>query len=174
MTRLTRKDSSLLLAIFILIIILIGMAGCGPAYHLRRAEHHIDKAIEKGAEIKKDTITFHFKSPEIKFRTTITPSWLDGAPIPLWRDTLTAKDKKTGATVKAKIALKKGCPEDCIDTVYLEMNVPPQNQTVDVPCDTVQAGYTRWDMIVLALAMIPGGWLIMTFVVVPLVRKVRR
>lgn len=154
----TKKDTTLLVAIILLIIILIGMSGCSASWHLRRAEHHIDKAIERGAEIKKDTILFHFKSPEIKFSTTITPAWLDGAPVPLWRDTLIAKDKKTGTIVKAKIDLKEGCPEDCIDTVYLEANVPPQDHTAEVPCKTItNKGYTLWEIIILGIAALAVG-----------------
>lgn len=171
-----RSQKSLMMGIIFILIVLAAMflSSCGPAYHLKRAEHHIDKAIAKGAEIKKDTIRFHFKSPEIKFETTFSPQWVDGAPIVLWKDTLTATDKKTGATLKAKITQDTNCPDSCnqIQMVYLKSEVPPQDQSVDVPCETAIAGYTLWEFIIFGLAMIPGGWLIMTFLVVPLVKKI--
>ncbi len=155
----TRREKSLFitLAFLVLLVFIMSLSGCGPAYHLKRAEHHIDKAIKKGADIKKDTIIFYFKSPEIKFQTTFKPQWLDGAPVPLWRDTLTTKDPKTGATVKAKIDLKKDCPDDCIKTVYLAADVPPQDQKAEVPCDTLEAGYTLWEIIILGIACLAVG-----------------
>src|SRR5687768_16945013 len=122
MTHLIRKETSLSIAtaLFIAVLIVIALSSCrGPVKHLQLSGWHKQQAIKKGAHVKMDTITFHFKSPEIKFKTTIKPVWLDDAPVPLWRDTLISKDKKTGATVKAKIDLKPGCPEDCIEKVYL-------------------------------------------------------
>lgn len=147
-----QKLATLIIAVLLALTVFL-LGGCGPAYHLQRAKHHTQRAIDKGADIKKDTILFHFRSPEIKFSTTIRPEWLDGAPVPLWRDTLTAKDEKTGATTKAKISLKPGCPEDCIDTLYLETIVPPQDGTAEVPCETVQAGYTVWQLVGTCIAV---------------------
>lgn len=177
MTRLTLKEKSLTIATIMLIvlIILIGLSSCGPAHYLKKAERAIEKAKELGADVKKDTIIFHFKSPEIKFETTIRPEWINGSPISLSKDTLIAMDKKTGATIKAKIQQSHNCPDSCntIQTVYLSADVPPQDQRAEVPCDQFSTGYTKWDLIILALAMIPGGWLLMTFVIVPLVRRVK-
>lgn len=177
----TRKEyqqvaGEIAIILLTLMLIAIGMSSCGPAWHLQRSEHHLQRAIDKGAKVKKDTVTFHFKSPEIKFNTTLEPIWIDGAPIPLWKDTLLTEDKKTGAKIKAKITQDTNCPDSCnqIKTVYLAAEVPPQDQSVDVPCETVKAGYTKWDLIIFGLAMIPGGWLIMTFLIVPLVRRLRR
>jgi hypothetical protein len=152
------------------------LASCGPTYYLKKAERAIEQAKKRGAGIKHDTITFHFKSPEIKFNTTLKPAWVNGAPIPLARDTLIVKDKKTGATIKAKINQATNCPDSCnrIQTIFLQADCPPQDLTAEVPCDTVQVGYTLWDIVILWIAMIPGGWLIMTFVIVPLVKRGRR
>lgn len=166
----TKKELSFLLWLTAFIIILAFAAGCRSAQkHLELSEWHKDKAIERGATVKKDTIQFHLKSPEIKFNTTIKPNW---QKLSLSKDTLKHTDKKTGAIVKAKIDLRDECPEDCIETVYLEAECPPQDLTVDVPCETVQAGYSLWDIIILVIFMIPGGWLIMNFIVIPLVRKI--
>jgi len=42
---------------WLLILILAWcLVSCGPAYHLRRAEHHLKKAELKGAVIKPDTV----------------------------------------------------------------------------------------------------------------------
>lgn len=156
----TKKEhklfSFLIFLIMILLVLLLG--GCGPAHHLQRMEYHKNQAIKKGAKLEQIMKTFHFKSPEIKFETTLKPTWLDGAPIPLWRDTLSVEDKKTGAIVKAKIDLKDDCPEDCIETVYLAADVPPQDGKAEAPCgDKISAGHTTWEMIILAIACLAAG-----------------
>ena len=53
---LTKKDSTLLIAIFLLIIILIGMSGCGAPHYLRKSQRALKKAIQKGAVINPDTV----------------------------------------------------------------------------------------------------------------------
>jgi len=157
--------------ILYLILALIISSCRGPVKHLQLSDWHKQQAIKQGAKVKIDTVTFHFKSPEIKFSTTIRPTWEKHS---LSKDTLKYTDPKTGASVTTKIGLKEGCPEDCIQHIYHEVDCPPQEMTVDVPCETVQAGYTVWDAVIFGLFMIPGGWLIMTFLIVPLVRFIRK
>lgn len=47
-----------------LLLVLFYCASCGPSYHLRRAEHHIQKAKDKGADVdvtkttRTDSVTF--------------------------------------------------------------------------------------------------------------------
>ena len=174
------KEKSLGMALIMLIflIVIISLSGCrGPVKHLQLSDWHKQQAIKKGAKVKMDTITFHFKSPEIKFSTTIRPTWMANGSFArsLAVDTLIANDPKTGSNVKLKINQNTNCPDSCnqITTVYVESETPPQNQSVDVPCETVQAGYTVWDAVIFGLFMIPGGWLIMTFLIVPLVRFIQ-
>ena len=137
------KSLGMALIMLVLLIVIISLSGCrGPVKHLQLSEWHKQQAIKRGAKVKIDTVSFHFKSPEIKFSTTIRPTWEKHS---LSKDTLKYTDPKTGASVTTKIGLKDDCPDDCITHVYHEVDCPPQEMTVDVPCETVQAGYTKWE-----------------------------
>ena len=45
---------------FLIFVLLIAIAlffsGCGPTYHLKQAEKHINKAKDKGAKVSNDSI----------------------------------------------------------------------------------------------------------------------
>lgn len=125
----------------ILMIVLLSLGSCGPAYHLRMAK-------KKGAEIKFDTTwtTIPVITPEIKFAfdTKLYPEWQKHS---FSRDTLRFKDKKTGVEVKAKLTLKIGCPEDCIDELILSGKCPKDTVYITVPVASnmeIKAGYGFW------------------------------
>lgn len=49
-------DKSILKRLAFVLTILYIFLGCSPQWHLERADKHLNKAIDKGAEIKADTI----------------------------------------------------------------------------------------------------------------------
>lgn len=152
-------DPSLLAILWLIFFVLMfWLTGCSPARHLQLADKHIRKAIEKGAEIARDT-TWHdvtFVSPEIQFSATIRPDW----QVHNIQKPFVAEDEKTGARTEVTIDLKDDCSPDCIDTVYIETTVPAREETKKVPVKTetkISAGYTRWDLIILAIAACAVG-----------------
>lgn len=157
MTRLTRKEKSLTMAmiLFIIVLIAIALSSCGPNYHLRMAK-------KKGAELQVDTIwhAFHFKSPEINFSTTLKPTWQN---LSLSKDTLRSKDEKTGSETKVKITLAKTCPDSCIREVYIRTEVPPQNVKENIPVatnTTIKAGHGFWYDVRIALIAAVIGFVV--------------
>lgn len=156
----TRKELSFLLWMALIIIILVFASGCGAPYHLKRAKHHWNKAIEKGAKTTVDTTwqTVPVIVPEITFETILKPEW-HYHYIPT-TDTLKREDPATGAKVSVKVDLNEGCPEDCIREIYVKTEVPPDTVYADCPTGvnmTAKAGHTNWDMIVLAIFCLALG-----------------
>lgn len=141
------------LAILWLIFFMLAfwLTSCGPSYHLQRAK-------AKGAEVRSDTTwqDVTIISPEIKFGTVIRPDW----QVHNIQKPFVAEDEKTGARTEVTIDLKDDCSPDCIDTVYIETTVPAREETKKVPVKTetkISAGYTRWDLIILAIAACAVG-----------------
>lgn len=157
----TRKELSFLLWMA-LIIILVFASGCGPSYHLKRAKHHWNKAIEKGAKTTVDTVwqTIPVISPAITFTTTIRPDWVN---MEVKKTTFTAEDEKTGAKTDVDVGLREGCPPDCIEYVEIHTHVPEQKKEEKVPASIhmeARAGHSNWGMIVLALFCLGVGAII--------------
>jgi hypothetical protein len=113
----SRRLRSISIAILILVFVLIGllMSGCGVNYHLKRAKHHTEKAIAKGAIIDSDTILkpITFTAPAMEFKTKIGP-----VPIKeLLRDTIYVPGKSGIAKVKIDTITKHiyvECPEQSV------------------------------------------------------------
>lgn len=133
------------------LLILILLSSCSASYHL-------NKAIKKGAEVSSDTTwqDVTIISPELKFGTTIRPDW----QIHNISKPFVAKDENTGARTEVEIVLRDHCPPECIDTVTIETDIPAREETKKVPTkiDTeIKAGYSRWDLVVLAIACLAVG-----------------
>lgn len=155
----TRKELSFLLWIALIIIILVFASGCGPSYHLKRAKHHWNKAIEKGATTTADTTwqTIPVITTAIRFSTTIRPDW---TKLEIKRPTFTAEDPDSGAKTQVDVGLREACPPDCIEYIEIESYCPPDTVKIEVPTAvsmTAKAGHTNWDMIVLAIACLGAG-----------------
>jgi len=155
----TRKEQSLLMWILFIIIIAVIASACGPAYHLGRAKHHWNKAIEKGATTTVETTwhTIPVITTAIRVSTTIRPDW---TKLEIKRPTFTAHDEKTGAKTDVEVILRPDCPPECIDTFRIDTTVPPQKQEKKVPTAVhmeAKAGHTNGDMIVLAIACLGAG-----------------
>lgn len=127
-------------------IVVLLCVSCGPAAKLRRAQRLIDKAIADGAKVDTTWTNVKFVAPAVNFNTTITD--------PQWQDTVYFKDPNTGVEVKIKRVQIPGEKE----TVYVEGKCPPL--PVEVPCPTevkVSAGFTWWDMLILAIFCLAVG-----------------
>lgn len=159
MTREKGRSITLSIAIIMLLIVTL-MSSCGPAYHLRKAKHHWNKAIEKGATTTVDTTwqSIPVIVPEFTFETILKPDW-HYHYIPT-TDTLKREDPATGAKVSVKVDLNEGCPEDCIRKIYVKTEVPKDTVYADCPTAVhmeAKAGHTNWDMIVLAVLCLALG-----------------
>lgn len=165
MTRENGRSITLSIAIIMLLIVTL-MSSCGPAYHLRKAKHHWNKAIEKGAETTVDTTwqTVPVIVPEFTFETILKPDW-HYHYIPT-TDTLKREDPATGAKVAVKVDLNEGCPEDCVQKISVKAEVPRDTVYADCPTSvnmTAKAGHTNWDLVILAIAVAAAGYLVGRF-----------
>ena len=123
-----------------LLIVLI-LTSCGPAYHLKRAEKHVKKAIEKGAKVGADT-TYTFrelKIPGIKVQ-------FEPKPITHNDTVYFAKNK-----VVTKVLLKH-------DSIFVETQCPDtviqvKEKTVTKTVTAVQKSWLKWWYLLIALAV---------------------
>lgn len=109
------------------IILLVILSACGPAHHLRRAERlkermdeQIDKAITKGAEVKRDTV---FKEIQVIVPEVKTDTVFKAGPI---GDTVTIIQEK----LKIKYMKLPG------DTVYIDGECEADTVKLIVPVET--------------------------------------
>lgn len=152
----TRKEWTFIIWIAVLVLILLCASSCGPAYHLKRAKHHWNKAIEKGATTTVDTTwqSIPVIVPEFTFETILKPDW-HYHYVPT-TDTLKREDPATGAKISVKVDLNEECPEDCIRKIYVKTEVPPDTVYADCPTAVhmeAKAGHTNWDMILMGIAV---------------------
>lgn len=144
------------------IILCILLSSCGASYNLRRAERHIAKAVAKGAEIKDDTVYKEITVivPSSRAEQVITaPNWAD--TVVVTKDSITVKILRIPGTTTT--------PE----TVYIQAECPEKTVTKKVPIAIkrqIKAGYTLWDMIILALVCLAVGY----FLIGPIVRTVTK
>lgn len=151
----TRKnpDNDVLFIVIVVgyvLVVMMALSSCDASYHLQRAK-------AKGAEVRSDTTwqDVTIISPELKFGTTIRPDWqIHKIEKPF------IAEHESGARTEVTIGLQDHCPPDCIDTVRIETFIPAREETKKVPTkiDTeIKAGYSRWDLVVLAIACLAGG-----------------
>lgn len=112
-----KKAVAILIKAGIILIHLLLLASCGVNHHLRRANHHIKKAEEKGAVITRDTTWAPIKitAPKMEFKTKLSQIFV--------KDTVIIRNAK-GQAAKVKTDPKK-------DTIYIEC--PPQDVEQKVP-----------------------------------------
>jgi hypothetical protein len=74
-----------------LILFIILMTGCSARWHLKRAQHHINKAEQKGASIDSDTVYIEKEVfvPEIKTDTVFESQ--PGDTVTIEKEKLTIK-----------------------------------------------------------------------------------
>lgn len=113
---------------FIILILAVLFFSCGPNYHLKMSNKHLNKAILKGAKVRSDTVytVVPFKFPGATYMTTLSTINVKDTII------ISGEGKKSIKT-KLKITLKKGCPDDCIEKVYIKTDCPDVEGEVTVP-----------------------------------------
>jgi hypothetical protein len=136
----------------ILFIVLIGLQSCGVNYHLKRAKHHQEKAIEKGAVVTSDTI---FQTTTVTIPERVTDTLIQNVS---FRDTITiTKDR---IVTKVKINLRDSA-------VYVAVKCPEEKKEVKTAAivnTTIEAkpGFwkrLKWYLIVGAIAF-AGGYFV--------------
>jgi len=125
----------------LLIILSAGFfVSCGPAWHLKKANQHIQKAKDKGATITSDTtkVKVAFNVPGAKTTFDLGPIVVnrrDGTQfVPVLKDTVIYKDR-------IKTIIKD-------NTVAVEC--PDEVKVVEVPVEVkhnISSGYTTWQVI---------------------------
>lgn len=127
----------------ILISCVLLFAQCGPKWHLKRAQRHEKIALQKGAEIKTDTVyaTVGLPTPEIRVDTVFRDV--------TFLDTLIVTKENVVTRVKVNPVLR---------TVYVTTTVKPDTIKIQVPVKVEkviyapQKGLKLWQWILIALA----------------------
>jgi hypothetical protein len=127
-------------AITLLLTILL-LTSCGPAFHVKRYNHHMAKALQKGAKVGTDTTytLTKLKVEGIKVRFIPKPIFPNG-------DTIYFEKEK----VTTKVLLKH-------DSIFVETNCPDtvyqfKTHTVTKTVTAVQNSWLKWWMLIIAAA----------------------
>lgn len=123
------------------------LTGCGPAYHLRKAERHIAKAKAKGAVVSYDTIIkpIVFTVPKSDFKLKLGDITIKT----LTTDTIYVP----GKTGEAKVRI-----DTVTNTVFVEC--PEQEVKIEVPVavtEKIEAGHGFWTDVLVSLISIVAG-----------------
>lgn len=116
---------------YITIFLVLLLSGCGPAYHLHKMKKHLNKAIEKGAnldtikQIKHDTVYFELIRDQVKQDKEIDTVFVDTLCAKLKTK---PKERKQTRTQLQNIL----CPSVFIDTVYT-INLKAQGKEYQLP-----------------------------------------
>lgn len=158
MTRKQGQDLTLLIATLLLLI----LSSCADkaTRQLRRSKKLEEKAIANGAKVTSDTVIKEvaISIPEVKTDTIF--------------------ESKQGDTVlieKERLKIKYvNLPKDSV-YIYGECKADTVIKRIPVAVyKKISAGHTTWDMVILGISTFFAGWLLMSFVIVPLVRFVKR
>lgn len=133
------------------ILIILILSGCGANHYLRKAKSNIAKAIERGADVKADTVfqVVEFTAPRLSFETTLTN--------PNWQDTLILRGKDSIQVKIFRVPATLTKPE----IVYVAADCPEQTVEKEIPIginQEISSGYSLWDMIITAVAFAVIGY----------------
>jgi hypothetical protein len=123
------------------IILLLLLASCGQRFHVKRAEFHLRKAQEKGAQVNLDTVV---KINQI----TLKGVKVEFIPKPITlNDTIYFSKEK----VTTKVVLKH-------DSIFVETNCPDtvfhfKERTITKTVTAVKSTWLRWWYLLIALAV---------------------
>jgi hypothetical protein len=122
------------------IILLLLLASCGQRFHVKRAEFHLRKAQEKGAQVNIDTLVKINKITLKGLKVEFTPK-----PITL-NDTIYFSKEK----VVTKVVLKH-------DSIFVETNCPDtvfhfKTHTITKTVTAVKSTWLKWWMLLIAAA----------------------
>ena len=147
-----RNKALTLLFFILLLLVLIVLNSCGPGYHLRRAQHHIRKAEEKGAKWSSQTfykdVSFKVPGIDVKFTPKILAA---GEPMVFVKD-----------SVITRVIIKSG--QAGRDTVFVDTKCPDRIVQKSVPVSiekSIKAGksfgyYLPWFVLVFIIGVVVG------------------
>jgi hypothetical protein len=120
------------------IILLLLLASCGQRFHVKRAEFHLRKAQEKGAQVNIDTLVKINKITLKGLKVEFTPK-----PITL-NDTIYFSKEK----VVTKVVLKH-------DSIFVETNCPDtvfhfKERTITKTITAINKSWLKWWMLLIA------------------------
>jgi hypothetical protein len=128
------------------IILLLLLASCGQRFHVKRAEFHLRKAQEKGAQVNLDTTVreVKLKIEGVKVRFIPKPIFLNG-------DTVYFEDKGVSTKIVARrdsagnttVAATTKCPDK--EIVY-------NDRTITKTVTAVKSTWLKWWMLLIAAA----------------------
>lgn len=162
MTRKQGQDLTLLIATLLLLIIIVALSSCSDkaTRYAKRSKKWEEKAIAAGAKVTADTVIKEvaISIPEVKTDTVF--------------------QSQPGDTVrieKERLRIKYvNLPKDSV-YIYGECKADTVIKRIPVAVyKKISAGHTTWDMVILGIATFFAGWLLMSFVIVPVVRLVKR
>jgi hypothetical protein len=127
------------------------LSSCGSNYHLKKAKYHIERAKEKGAVIKSDTVYKQVKFKVDALRVQFTPKPLVfKEPIFFTKDSVITKVLIKNNTVYTTTE----CPERIIEKevpVYIKQEIKPK-----------EPKYNWWQLILFGLIVgFFGGVIVM-------------
>jgi hypothetical protein len=128
-----------------LAIILI-LSSCGSSHYLKKAERALKKAEQLGADIKSDTVYIDKEVivPQTHFDTVLTEV--------NFRDTITVTKDRVITRVKVNTVEKK---------IFVETECLPDTVKIQVPVTVtrkISAGYSLWELLILAIAALGVGF----------------
>jgi hypothetical protein len=126
--------------------IILLMSSCGPSHYLKKAERALKKAEQLGADISADTVYLDREIivPKTHFDTVLTEV--------NFRDTITVVKDRVVTKVKVNTVEKK---------IFVETECPSDTVKIKVPVRVIRkisAGYSLWELIILAVAALAVGF----------------
>lgn len=149
--------------LLILVLIAIGLSSCSEksraTRQLKRAERALKKAEMLGADISADTIWRTLEIPVPYVSTDTVFESIEGDTVVIQQDRLKIKYVNLP---KDSVYIYGECEAD---TIYFDNPTTVYKE--------ISSGYTLWELVILAIAALPVGWGLFTFVVIPMVRRRR-
>ena len=133
---------------FFLISIFL-FTSCGANYHLRQAKKHLLIANAKGAKINTDTVFVDKLVPQIKVDTVLKNITVEK----LFRDTIIVI--KNNQVIKIKYV-----PTEKLVYVKSETKKPVYIKVPVKVIQTISAGKTIWDLVILACVSLLVGFIV--------------
>ena len=126
----------------IIVLFLLILCSCGPAWHLKQSKRHEMKAILKGAVVKADTIYIDREVivPEIKFDTVLRQV--------NFSDTIIVEKDKVVTKLKINTVTKE---------IFVETKCPPDTLKIKVPVTiekhiSAKGGIKWWWLVIVFFA----------------------
>lgn len=105
-------------------IALLLLIGCSPAWHLKRSQIHLNKALQKGAQVSTDTVFVEVVTEKTVTDTVVKVNEVDR----LFTDTITIETTRWKSRTRIDTVTKK---------IYQQVECKPDTLRVPVKVETV-------------------------------------